>query len=98
MLRLLLLLGREDAHSSGGREGAVDIEEADGVLDGTLGEGRDDTRGGGGGGHVECCVVCVLSVAVCMCMSLKRGYVRVARKVWCAGKSRFERAVVSNVK
>lgn len=48
---LVVLLGGEDAHSSGGGEGAVDIEEADGVLDGALGEGRNDACGGGGGGH-----------------------------------------------
>ena len=39
------------AHSAGGREGAVDIEEADGVLDGAVGERRDDARSRGGGGH-----------------------------------------------
>jgi len=39
------------AHSSRWREGAVDIEEADGVLDWALGERRDNARGGGSGGH-----------------------------------------------
>jgi hypothetical protein len=42
---------RGGAHSAGGREGAVDIEEADGILDRAVGERRDDARGGSGGDH-----------------------------------------------
>ena len=38
------------AHSSCGCEGAVDIEEADGVLDRALSERRDDAGGGSGSG------------------------------------------------
>jgi hypothetical protein len=48
--------GQGCAHSSCGREGAVDIEEADRVLHRSLGERREDTRGGNGsGGHGVCC-------------------------------------------
>ena len=46
------VLGGSEAHSSRGREGAVNVEEADGVLDRTLGERGDDARGGSGGGHL----------------------------------------------
>jgi hypothetical protein len=48
--------GLDCAHSARGREGAVDIEEADCVLHRSLGERRDDARGGSsGGGHGVCC-------------------------------------------
>jgi hypothetical protein len=43
--------GLGGAHSACGCEGAVNVEEADGVLDRALGERRDDAGGGGGGGH-----------------------------------------------
>jgi hypothetical protein len=52
------------AHSSCGREGAVDIEEADRVLDRALGERRDDAGGGSGGGH--CGGILFLFVRVCV--------------------------------
>lgn len=46
--------GRGCSYSAGGREGAVDVEEADCVLDGALRERGDDAGGccchGGGGG------------------------------------------------
>jgi hypothetical protein len=47
--------GLECAHSSRGRKGAVHIEEADRVLHRSLGERRDNARGGSsGGGHGVC--------------------------------------------
>jgi hypothetical protein len=61
------------AHSSCGCEGAVDIEEADRVLDRALSERRDDAGGGSGSGHDVCIFflfayvssVCVYTVALC---------------------------------
>lgn len=72
--------GEEDAHSSCGREGAVDVEEADGVLDGALGERRNHARGGsGGGGHCEGVVLGAMWFSVCLCFFLA------ARSSWAVG-------------
>ena len=61
------------AHSSCGCEGAVDIEEADGVLDRALSERRDDAGGGSGSGHgvrIFFLFAYVLSVCVWLCVGV----------------------------
>jgi hypothetical protein len=63
------------AHSSCGREGSVDVEEADRVLDRALGERRDDACGGGGSGHDVCifflfAYVSLYVYTVALCRSL----------------------------
>ena len=55
------------AHSSCGREGAVDIEEADRVLDRALGERRDDAGGSSGGGHYGGAIFLFVYVSLYAC-------------------------------
>lgn len=84
------------AHSAGGREGAVDIEEADGVLDGTVGERRDNARGGGGGGHgvlLWYCCDWYIFLYVYVCVWLRA--LEDDPQWWCAGAKGLKRGYQS---
>jgi hypothetical protein len=80
------------AHSAGGCEGAVDVEEADGVLDGAVGERRDDARGGGGGGHcvllLWCCCDWYMFLYVYVCVWLRA--LEGDPLWWCVGANGFK--------